>query len=175
MLNFTTTGENLKKKLFHYLKEILLFIFVITLFANGLSWYKSQDLNKEKLKLKSEKLINSQLYKVEKEKALLVHIWAIWCPTCSLEAANIQSMSKHYNVITIAVKSGSDYEIKQYLDKHNLDFNVINDENGKYAREFNIAAYPTTLIYDKNGNLVFSEVGYTSTLGLYLRMWWASL
>jgi hypothetical protein len=51
---------------------------------------------------------------------------------------------------------------------------VINDSSGFISSEFNIAAFPTTFIYDKEKNLVFSEVGYTSTLGLWLRMLWAS-
>ena len=165
----------MKKRILRYLKEILLFIVVMTIFANALSWYKGQDLNKEKLPIISSKLINNKSYSLNKNKPIMVHIWATWCPTCKLEAANIQRISQKYEVVTIAVKSGTDLDIKRYLDEHDLDFNVINDKNAEYARKFKIAVYPTTFIYDKDGNLVFSEVGYTSTIGLYLRMWWASL
>ncbi len=165
----------MRKKFLHYLKETLLFITVITIFANGLSWYKSQDLNKETLPNLSTKLINNKLYSTDTTKPLLVHLWATWCPTCSLEAANIQRISQTYQVITIAVKSGTDLDIKKYLDKGGFDFNVINDKHSEFAKKFKISAYPTTFIYDKNGDLLFSEVGYTSTLGLYLRMWWAGL
>jgi len=163
----------MKQKLLHYLKEILLFIVVLTLFANLMSWYKSQDLHKESLNIESEKLINNMPYSVAPNSATLVHFWASWCPTCKLEADNIERISQSYEVITIAVKSGTDYEIKKYLDANNFTFNTINDKDGSLSRKFNISAYPTTFIYDKNGNLVFSEVGYTSSLGLYLRMWWA--
>ena len=52
---------------------------------------------------------------------------------------------------------------------------MVNDKESLYAQDFKISGYPTTFIYDKDRKLVFSEVGYTSTLGLYLRMWWASL
>jgi len=165
----------MKIKLLHYIKEIALFFIIITLFANTMSWYKSQDLNKEKLPIKQARLFDNQEFTVDTTAPLLVHIWASWCPTCSFEAQNIQKISKHYNTLTIAVKSGSDLEIKNYLDEKNLSFAVINDKYGEYAQMFNIAAYPTTLIYDKNGELIFSEVGYTSTVGLFLRMWWANL
>ena len=103
----------------------------------------------------------------------MVHFWATWCPTCKLEASNIQEISKSYNVITIAVQSGSDKEIQKYLDDNNLDFKFINDKNSDYAKKFKVDVFPTTLIYDKDKNLIFSEVGYTSTLGLKLRMWLA--
>jgi thiol-disulfide isomerase/thioredoxin len=145
----------------------------MTLLANILSLYKSSDLPKSALTLVNIKLIDNKSY-VLNNKPLLVHFWATWCPTCKLEASNIQMLSKHYEVLTIAVKSGSDADIKQYLKENDLDFNVINDSSGFISSEFNIAAFPTTFIYDKEKNLVFSEVGYTSTLGLWLRMLWAS-
>jgi thioredoxin-related protein len=50
---------------------------------------------------------------------------------------------------------------------------VVNDEDGTLAQKFNIKAYPTTFIYDKNQNLKFSEVGYSSYFGLYLRLLWS--
>ena len=165
----------MKKKILHYTKEFLLFMLVMTLFANALSWYKSQELNKGHLPSLPTKLINNSDYVPANGEALLVHFWATWCPTCKLEAANIEQISKHYSVVTLAVNSGTNFQINEYLKKNNLEFNVINDKDGYFAKQFNISAYPTTFIYDKNHNLIFSEVGYTSTLGLYLRMWWANL
>ena len=159
----------------HYLKEIALFIIVMTVFANIISIYKSSDLNSEAFKLSSVTLLNDELYKLDNNRPLLIHFWATWCPTCKLEASNIELISQQYDVITIAVNSGSNADIKRYLDEHNFTFKVVNDENSIYASKFKIAAYPTTFIYDKNRNLIFSEVGYTSTIGLYLRMWWAGI
>jgi len=163
-----------KKKILHYLKEIILFILMMTLFANMISLYKSQELNSSNLPAIDTKLINNDRFTTPIKKPILVHIWATWCPTCKLEAGNIQRVSQSYEVITFAVKSGSDGEIKEFLEKNDLNFKVINDSSAKWASNFNISAYPTTFIYDKNGKLIFSEVGYTSTVGLYLRMWWAS-
>jgi thioredoxin-related protein len=90
-----------------------------------------------------------------------------------MEAANIEFLSKYYQVITIAVKSGSDYDLKRYLDEHGYSFLVVNDKDGALSRKFQIAGYPTTFIYDKNNKLAFKEVGYSSTLGLWLRLLWA--
>ncbi len=159
----------------HYLKEIAIFIVVMTIFANLISLYKSSDLNANPLQLNTLTLINDELYSLNQDKPVLIHFWATWCPTCKLEASNIEFISKYYNVVTIAVNSGTKADINKYLKEHSLSFNVVNDEDSTYAGEFKIAAYPTTFIYDKNRNLVFSEVGYTSTIGLYLRMWWAGI
>jgi len=155
----------MKNKILHYLKEFILFIVIITLFANLISYYKAMDLSKDPLSIN---------YDYNTSKPILVHIWATWCPTCKVEASNIQAVSKEYQVLTFVVKSGSDEDIKSYMDENNLDFKSINDYDGFFAQQFKVKAYPTTLIY-KDNQLVFSDVGYTSTLGLKLRMWWASL
>jgi len=158
-----------------YIKEIVSFVIILTILANIVSYYKSTDLNKDTLDFTSVKLLDDTLYDIAKQKPILIHFWATWCPICDVEASNIQKISNNFEVITIAVDSTSTKEIKNYLEKHNLSFKVINDLDKQYAKKFNISVFPTTFIYDKHQNLVFSEVGYTSTIGLYLRMIWASL
>ena len=130
------------QKIKHYIKEILLFIFTITITTNLLSLYKSQDLQKIPLQQ-----IKTLPIKIDKTKPILIHFWATWCPTCSLEATNIQQISKDFQVITIAVKS-KQHEIEQYMQKKDLDFKVIDDKDAILAKRFNISAYPTTFIYD---------------------------
>ncbi len=104
----------------------------------------------------------------------MVHIWATWCPICKIEADNINRVSKYYEVISIAVDSGTDNEIHEYLQEHELNYRVINDNDNSISTKLNIEVFPTTLIYDQNQKLVFSEVGYTSSFGLFIRMLWVS-
>lgn len=165
----------MKAKILYYAKEITLFIIVMTIIANMLSLYKSSDLNKNSLELLTLNTIENKQYTIDASKPVLIHFWATWCPTCKVEASNIETISKSFQVITIAVKSGTNTEIQNYLEENEFSYITVNDTNAFLAQEFNIAAYPTTFIYDKNQELVFSEVGYTSTLGLWFRMWWASL
>lgn len=164
----------MKTKLIKYIKEIVTFLIILTIAANVISLYKSQDINNKPLKLDSAKLINNQSYSFKAtNKPILIHFWATWCPTCKLEASNIEFLANYFEVITVAVKSGSDADIQKWLSKHDYDYRVVNDNNGILSSQFNISVFPTTLIYDKNKKLIFSEVGYTSTAGLVLRMLWA--
>lgn len=165
----------MKSKLLYYSKEILLFFVIITLFSNAVSLYKSLDLSKAPFSLKNIVLIDDTKYNLSKMEPTLVHFWATWCPICKIEASNIQSLSQDYNVLSIAVKSGSNEDLDKWLKENNYDFNVLNDTSGLVSSSYNIGVFPTTLIYDKDKNLVFSDVGYTSVWGLKLRMWWASL
>jgi len=105
-----------------------------------------------------------------RDEPLIVHFWATWCPTCKLEASNIEAVSQKYNTLTIAVNSGSDDTLKAYMNEHHLNYPVVNDAKGALAQKFNIGAYPTTLIYNAKGELKFTEVGYSTTLGLQARI-----
>ncbi|MFT7824138.1 MAG: redoxin domain-containing protein [Sulfurimonas sp.] len=101
-----------------------------------------------------------------KKKALVVHFWATWCPSCKAEASNIESISKEYEVLSIAVNSGTDKALNGYMMQNGYTFRVLNDRQGKWAEKFRVDVFPTTFIYDAKGMLKFTEVGYTSLFGL---------
>ena len=163
-------SEKIKKILKNLIKYTIFFIIVLNL----VSYFKGLYLNKEKFSIQSFELIDGSNYEIKNDKPLLVNFWASWCPICALEERNIENLSKDFEVITIATQSGSNEEIEKYLKDKNLSFKVVNDEYGLLSSEFNVKAFPTTFIYDKNKNLKFTEVGYTSTFGLKLRLWWSS-
>ena len=163
------------KKILSWAKELFIFAIIIVVILNIVSFLKKPELASDTLPQfelisTTQKTISSKNYK---DKPLLIHFWATWCPACKLEASNIESISKNYEVITVAVNSGTDDEINNFLKQRNLTYTVINDSNGKFASKFSISSFPTTFIYDSDGEIKFSEVGYTSTLGLKLRMWLA--
>jgi thiol-disulfide isomerase/thioredoxin len=160
----------MKDKIKKYIKEGIFFIIILIIMANGISYYKSLDLNKNKLDIQTFTLLDNNKYTLVENKPILIHFWATWCPICKVEAPNIQELSKDYEVITIAVQSGSKKEIEEYLAENKLTFNVVEDRDNFYSQKFNIKVFPTTLIYDKDKNLKFSEVGYSTTIGLYSRM-----
>lgn len=166
----------MRKKLLGWLKEIILSIVILTIVLNVISFIKKPELASNtlpqfKLTTTKQKLLDAKEYQ---GKPLLIHFWATWCPTCKLEASTIQTLSKSYQVLTIAINSGTDDEINLFMDGKGLDYDVVNDADGSFASRFDVSSFPTTFIYDKNAKIKFAEVGYTSTLGLKLRMWLAN-
>lgn len=150
--------------------ELLKIVLLIFILSNIMSYLRSPELASTQLPKIEAQLLDGSMFKVEEGKPLLLHFWAVWCPTCKLEAPNIEAVSKEYKVLTIAVNSGSDAEVKAYMQEHDLNFKVINDVDGMWAKQFNIEAYPTTFIYDSKSELRFTEVGYTPTVGLFARL-----
>jgi len=161
------------KRIKHYAKELLFILITVTVLTNILSLYKSQDLTHAPLAITSFELLDGSTYYVKPDKPLLIHFWATWCPTCKLEASNIDFLSKYFEVITVAVKSGTDADLRKYMQEHGYHFKVFNDTNAVLASEFRVAGFPSTFIYNRAHTLSFIEVGYSSILSLYLKMLWA--
>ena len=113
-------------------------------------------------------------YQTFQGKPLLLHFWATWCRVCKLEQDSINAISKDHNVLTIAMSSGNDKEVKSFLEQNGLNFPVIVDEDGAIAKQFGVSGVPTSFIIDPNGNITFTEVGYTTNWGLRLRLWMAN-
>ncbi len=160
----------MKNKIKKYLKEIISFAIILIVASNLFSFYNGRNLNSSVLNISSVELLDKKNFEIDESKPILIHFWATWCPVCKIEASNIQIISENFQVLSIAVDSKN---IQNYLDENEVSFRTINDKNGKLAKHFNISVFPTTIIYSKNQEMIFSEVGYTSTWGLWLRMVYA--
>ena len=154
------------------LKEISIALVLLFILSNIISYIRQPELGSTQLPQIEVKLVDGNTFRVEKGKPLIIHFWATSCPACKLEAPNIETVSKEYEVLSIAVNSGSNENVKEYMQEHGLSFKVLNDADGAWATEFNIEVYPTTFIYDAKGKLRFTEVGYTTTAGLFARLEW---
>ncbi|MEW8585992.1 MAG: protein disulfide oxidoreductase [Candidatus Thiodiazotropha sp.] len=107
------------------------------------------------------------------ERPLLVHFWASWCPVCRLESGGIASLSKDYPVVSVAMQSGSESEVTEFLGQNLLQIPVINDPDGKLAAAWRVSGVPTSYIIGRDGRVKFSSVGYTLPLTLRARLWLA--
>jgi len=157
-------------KLKGFIKEIIIGAVLIFILSNIISYVRKPVLESNTLPTLNVTLIDGRVYTHKKAKPFVLHFWATWCPTCKLEAANIEHISSKYEVLSIAVNSGTDAELKQYMKENDLTFNVVNDAEGRWSKRFKVEAFPTTFIYDAKGVLSFTEVGYTTTAGLLARL-----
>ena len=112
---------------------------------------------------------------VQAGQPMLVHFWASWCPVCKLEQGSIESLARSYPTLTVAMQSGSDAEVAGHLRKEALTFPVLNDPEGAISSQWGVRAVPTSFIVDAQGRIRFVEVGYSTGIGLRLRLWWAGL
>lgn len=120
-----------------------------------------------------EAIIPGKSSTTEAQGLKLIYFFAEWCPICSAENSNIQWLSQYYPVTGFAMQSGDDEAVKSYLRNNDLSFPVVNDPQGKFARVFGVNGVPSLFIVDgQSGTVLTSTQGYTTVVGLLLRLWW---
>ena len=163
----------LKKKYSRWIIEIVLILIVIT----AVKLWVQRDVVTGVAPNITAPLLSGETFDLyqSKPRPILVYYWATWCPVCKLQKSNIENISKDHALISIAMQSGHNEEVKEYMREENLSFKVINDEYGELSKKYNIRGVPVAFIVNRENKIEFVEVGYSTELGLRLRLWWAGL
>lgn len=103
----------------------------------------------------------------------LLHFWATWCPICGLEQGTIDALADDHPVLTVVMDEATTDEIRAYMEAKDVDYPAIHDRDFSIARQYRIRGVPTSFVLDADGNIRFVETGYTTGIGLRLRLWWA--
>ncbi len=106
-------------------------------------------------------------------KPLLVHFWATWCPACRLEQGAVDALADKHQVLTVAMQSGDAAALSAYLEGQGVSFPVHVDEQGELAARWGVTGLPTSFVIDGAGQIRHVTAGFTTGLGLRLRLWLA--
>ena len=107
-------------------------------------------------------------------QAVALHLWAEWCPICRAEEHNISGLVEDQPVLTIAMRSGPPEAVARVLTQRQLRWPAAVDSRGELTRQLGFSAVPAFVVIDAQGHLRSPSVGYTSELGMRLRLWWAN-
>lgn len=95
-------------------------------------------------------------------KIVLVDFWGTWCQPCVAELPvlkEIRGAFKKHGFEIIGVAANGESELKAFTEKKlQLPWENIVDGKMELSKKFNIQAYPTTLLIDKEGNHVKSDL-----------------
>jgi len=138
----------------------LLFIFI--LFTTSCSG--SED---SFLPIKAE-LINGGEFNSEEfiGMPLVINFWYPSCPPCAKELPTLVKFDNQdeYKVKFLGIVHNSLVDKKEdsirLIDKFNIKYQNIYDENGDLVNDFNVLGFPTTLFFDKNHKLSKKWTGY---------------
>ena len=111
---------------------------------------------KLKLKTASGKLFNKSDFK---NKVTVINFWATWCPPCIEEIPSLNRLSKKmqgqpFELISINYAEEREV-ILDFMKKVNVEFPVLLDKNGEFAKQWNVISYPSTFIINKQGKIVY--------------------
>ena len=104
-----------------------------------------------------------------------LHVWAEWCPICRTEEHSITRLVPHGRVLTVAMQSGQADAVARALAQRQLPWPTAVDPRGEMARALGFQSVPAFVVVDSQGQLRGATVGYTTELGMRLRLWWAKL
>jgi thiol:disulfide interchange protein len=106
-------------------------------------------------------------------QAVALHFWADWCPICRTEENSVNRISRDWPVLSVAMQSGNPAHVQGVLTRRQLDWHTAVDPDGQIAKRYGLAAVPALVVVDAQGQIRFAEVGYTSEIGMRIRLWWA--
>jgi peroxiredoxin len=154
--------------------ELLLFIILIM----GVRAWQQRDIVKGVAPALSGMLLDGKHFMLPAKPAqpVLVHFWAIWCPICRAEQGSIASLAHdNPNVVTIAMQSGNNSVVQQYMRDQEVSFPVVNDADNQISSAWGVSGVPASFIVDTDGKIRYVEIGYTTGMGLRFRLWLAGL
>lgn len=102
-----------------------------------------------------------------------LNFWAEWCPICKLEQGNVSRVARDWPVLTVAMQSGNTAAVGRELGRRGLDWATVVDDSGALARSYGVRSVPAWVVIDAQGRISATSMGYTSTLGMRARLWWA--
>jgi thiol-disulfide isomerase/thioredoxin len=112
---------------------------------------------------------------VDSPKGTIVHFWATWCGICELMDTSVSALAEDHQVVTVALKSGGPATVRDHLSAADLGFTAIIDDGGLHADRWGVRGVPTTFFITPEGTIESVTVGYTSWLGMRIRLWLAGL
>lgn len=97
-----------------------------------------------------------------KGKVVIVNFWATWCPPCRAETPALVRISQELKpvgleVLGVSMDQAANSKILEFSREYKIPYLLA---RGAEMREYSLGiALPTTLIYDRNGNLAMTVEG----------------
>jgi len=95
---------------------------------------------------------------------VLIDFWASWCTPCKNAMPPLHSLAESYDsltVVLISIDAPKDVaKAKNFLKSKQYKFVPLFDSEKSLASKLNVKTVPHTFIIDREGNIVYSHVGF---------------
>ena len=121
-------------------------------------------------------LANSELaHAIKPGDSGVVYFFAPWCAICKHSIGNLDQQLQNGDIkwaTAIALDFADQSEVMEFVAETGIGLPVLLGSD-QTANDWNIRAFPTYFVIDQAGNIASHSVGYSTSLGLRLRNWWA--
>ena len=108
-----------------------------------------------------------------KHDKTLLYFFAPWCTICHLSIENLNTIKSQYpenlQILIVALDYQSVAEVEEFIANHDLPYPIILGDS-RWARTYQIKAFPSYYITDASGRVLSRSMGYSSTLGMLARL-----
>lgn len=90
-------------------------------------------------------------------KAVLVNLWATWCPPCRAEMPAIEKVYQEYKeqgFIVLAINATNQDDpsaIPAFLTQYNITFPILLDESGSVSLLYQLQSLPSSFFINREG------------------------
>lgn len=175
--HFTKEYDNMKtivskQKIFNFAKSFFTYFIMFIIIYTAVNWWRQPkiplDNNLQFHSITGEKL---DIYQLSQDKPLLIYFWGTWCGVCRQTSPSVAKLTKNsnYQVVSIAVQSGENSEIIDYMNNKNLDFLTVNDKDGEIFQAWQGKVTPSYVILEQ-GEITQGFTGIQPAFLLKLRL-----
>lgn len=96
-----------------------------------------------------------------------INFWGKWCGPCVAEMPDIQELYENYkdddDVLILTINNDIDPDgLRDWLTDHDYTFPVLRDDG--YINDSGVSVFPTTWFLNREGEIIYTQLGYTSEL-----------
>jgi len=110
---------------------------------------------------------NGQKYSLSglQGKAVLVNLWATWCPPCRAEMPTLEEYYRRYQAQGLVVlgvnATAQDYPLNvvPFAQEYQLTFPILLDETGDIARKYELRSLPSSFFINRDGSVAEVVIG----------------
>lgn len=166
-----------KQKILLILKNVLLYGLIFVVLYSLINWWRQPIMPASpQLQLTDYQGQVVDLATLSANKPMLVYFWGTWCPVCKVTSPKVNKLARttDYPVVTIAIKSNDNGELKSFMAERNFTFTTINDADGKIFADWQGQVTPSYVIL-KDGEMAQGLTGVQPLWSLKLRLWLSSI
>lgn len=96
-------------------------------------------------------------------KVVYVDFWASWCAPCRASFPFMKDMAEKFgdSLVIVAINVDKDRnDAEQFLQQYDVNFDIVYDPAGSFAEKFEVKGMPTSYLFDKQGQLLGSHIGF---------------
>lgn len=159
-------------KILKTLWVVVKYFIIFAILYSVINWWRQPSMPANpQLNLTDYQGQSIDLAKMSEKEPTLVYFWGSWCGVCSVTSPKVNTLAQQgYPVVSIALKSGSNEEIAQYMQNHGYTFKVVNDSEGSIFADWQGQVTPSYVILE-DGDMKQGLTGIQPLWSLKLRLW----